>query len=142
MLNKKTKYAFHALIYLGKQNMNQKIQVKEIAQKTKISKKFLESILLDLKNAGILSSKSGIGGGYYLMKKTEEIPISLIYRMFNGPISLLHCASFNYYAQCENCPNENFCGLRKIMIQIRDETLNIMQNKTLRDIIQLEYNNP
>lgn len=138
MLNKKTKYAFHALVYLGKQRKNQKIQVKEIAEKTKISKKFLESILLDLKNAGILASKSGIGGGYCMIKKPNEIPLSLIYRMLNGPIALLHCASLNYYSKCEDCINESNCGLRKIMIQVRDETLGIMQNKTLEDIILLE----
>lgn len=138
MLNKKTKYAFHALTYLGKKNRNQKIQVKEIAEKTKISKKFLESILLDLKNAGILSSKSGIGGGYFLIKKPEQIFVSFIYRMFNGPIALLNCASLNYYLKCADCTDEKSCGLRKIMIKIRDETLNIMQNKTLEDIIRLE----
>ncbi|MCB9202217.1 MAG: Rrf2 family transcriptional regulator [Flavobacteriales bacterium] len=140
MLNKKTKYAFHALTFIGKQNPENRVQVKDISKETNISKKFLESILLDLKNAGILQSKSGKGGGYSLNKTPKEIELATIFRMFNGPIALLSCASLNYYQSCDDCKNEVECGLRKIMMQVRDETLKILQNKTLQHIIDLEIN--
>ena len=138
MLNKKTKYAFHALTYIGKDTSEKRIQVKAIAEKTNISKKFLETILLELKNNGILGSKSGIGGGYFLLKPANEVQLATIFRLFNGPIALLSCASINYYEKCEDCKDEINCGLRKIMMQVRDETLNILQKKTLQDIIDSE----
>jgi Rrf2 family protein len=138
MLNKKTKYAFHALTYIGKHANEGMLQIKAIAEHTHISKKFLENILLELKNNGILGSRSGKGGGYFLTISASEIQLSTIFRLFNGPIALIKCASLNYYEKCEDCSDEVACGLRKIMMQVRDETLNILQNKTLQDIINLE----
>ena len=140
MLSKKTKYAFHALTYLGAQDRSVKTQISQIAADTKIPKKFLEAILLDMKKTGILAAKSGKGGGYYLNKDPKEIPLALIVRMFNGPIAMLPCVSLNYYEKCEECPDEEKCGLHKIMIQLRDESLKILENKTLKDIMSLEKN--
>lgn len=140
MLSKKTKYAFHALTYLGGQNRNEKTQIGEIAEHTKIPKKFLEAILLDMKKTGILAAKSGKGGGYYLNRKPDEIPLALIVRLFNGPIAMLPCVSLNYYETCDECPDEEKCGLHKIMIELRDESLKILENKTLKDILALEKN--
>lgn len=140
MLSKKTKYAFHALTYLGGQDRTAKTQIGEIATKTSIPKKFLEAILLEMKKSGILASKSGKGGGYYLKKDPKEIPLALIVRMFNGPIAMLPCVSLNYYEKCEECPDEEKCGLHKIMIELRDESLKILENKTLSDIMKMEEN--
>ena len=138
MLSKKTKYAFHALTYLGKQEDKKPILISDIAAETKLPKKFLESILLELKRAGVLKSKMGKGGGYYLMKSTEEVLLADVVRMFNGPIALLPCASINYYETCEECKDETKCGLNKMLIRVRDETLKILENKSLRDIIAAE----
>ncbi|MEO9256839.1 MAG: Rrf2 family transcriptional regulator, partial [Crocinitomicaceae bacterium] len=89
MLSKKTKYAFHALTFLAKQKSETPIVIITIAKSTKIPRKFLENILLELKKAGFLGSKMGKGGGYYLMKSPSEIKLSAIIRMFNGPIAYL-----------------------------------------------------
>lgn len=138
MLSKKTKYAFHALTYLGKQTDKSPVLISEVAEKTGVPKKFLESILLDLRKAGVLKSKMGKGGGYYLLKDAKDVLLSDVIRMFNGPIALLPCASLNYYEPCPECTNEEACGLNKMMVEVRDETLKILENKSLLDMINAE----
>ncbi len=135
MLSKKTKYAFHALTYLGKHQEGGSVLIHDIAAEYGISHKFLENILLELKKAGLLGSKKGKGGGYYLIKEPSEIPLSRVIRLLDGPIALLPCVSLNYYEPCEECRDQDVCGLNKVMIQVRDETLNILENKTLADIL-------
>jgi len=138
MLSKKTKYAFHALTYLGKHKDEGSVLIHDIALEHGISHKFLENILLELKKAGFLGSKKGKGGGYYLIKEPKDIPLSKIIRLLDGPIALLPCVSLNYYEACEECRDQKKCGLNKVMIQVRDETLNILENKTLSDILDKE----
>jgi Rrf2 family protein len=138
MLNKKTKYAFHALTYLGKQENGQPVLISEIAEHTRVPKKFLESILLDMKKAGILTSRMGKGGGYYLLKDPKEIKLADVIRMFSGAIALLPCVSLNYYEACAECEDEAKCGLNKIMMQVRVDTLKILATKTLKDILKAE----
>ncbi|WP_226389826.1 RrF2 family transcriptional regulator [Penaeicola halotolerans] len=136
MLSKKTKYAFHALIYLAQHQAQGAVLIQEISEAHQISHKFLENILLELRKAGFLGSKKGKGGGYYLIKKPEEIQLSKIIRLLDGPIALLPCVSLNYYEPCEECKEETQCGLNKVMAQVRDETLKILENKSLADIIE------
>ncbi|MBK7129528.1 MAG: Rrf2 family transcriptional regulator [Crocinitomicaceae bacterium] len=138
MLNKKTKYAFHALTYLGKQERLHPVLISEVAEHTRIPKKFLESILLEMKKAGYLTSKMGKGGGYYLLKDPKDIKLADVIRMFSGPIALLPCVSLNYYEPCIECHDEALCGLNKIMKQVRNETLKILANKSLKDILKAE----
>jgi Rrf2 family protein len=138
MLSKKTKYAFHALTYLGKNRDKGAILIQEISEKHGISHKFLENILLELKKAGFLGSKKGKGGGYYLIKDPVEIPLSKIIRLLDGPIALLPCVSLNYYEPCEECESQEKCGLNKVMIKVRDETLKILEMKSLQDILENE----
>lgn len=138
MLSKKTKYAFHALIFLGKQELRKPILISEVAERTSVPKKFLESILLELRKAGVLNSKMGKGGGYYLLKDAEDIMLADVIRMFNGPIALLPCASLNYYESCTECVDEVSCGLNKMMIEVRDETLKVLEKKSLQDMIASE----
>ncbi len=135
MLSKKTKYAIHALTYLAKKDTSQPTLIVEIAKEANIPRKFLETILLDLKKTGILGSKMGKGGGYFTRYKPEEIKLSTIIRLFNGPIALLPCASKNYYEPCDECVDETVCGLRFVMEEVRDETLNVLENKSIQDII-------
>jgi len=135
MLSKKTKYAIHALTYLAKKNPSQPTLIVEVSAEANVPRKFLETILLELKKNGVLSSKMGKGGGYFLRKKPSEIQLSTIIRLFNGPIALLPCASKNYYEICDECPDETTCGLRIVMEEVRDETLNILENKTIQDIV-------
>ena len=136
MISKKTKYGLKALAYLAKQPPNQRIQIGAIAESENISQKFLESIMLNLRKSGILSSKKGKGGGYYLIKEPKDINLASIFRILEGPIALVPCVSLNYYEKCEDCPSEKDCNVHRLMIQIRDSTLAILENNTLADFIK------
>ncbi|SNR45111.1 transcriptional regulator, BadM/Rrf2 family [Lutibacter agarilyticus] len=131
MLSKKTKYGLKALSYLARQEQHTPVLISEISESENISKKFLESILLTLKKSGILASKKGKGGGYYLLKQPEDIKISSIIRMLEGPIAMLPCVSLNYYQKCDDCTSEERCSLNILMAEVRDSTLKILENKTL-----------
>lgn len=131
MLSKKTKYGLKALSYLARQEGNVPILISDISESENISKKFLESILLTLKKSGILASKKGKGGGYYLIKNPNEIKISTVIRLLEGPIAMLPCVSLNYYEKCDDCISEERCGLNILMAEVRDSTLKILENKTL-----------
>jgi len=131
MLSKKTKYGLKALSYLAKQEHNVPVLISEISESENISKKFLESILLTLKKNGVLASKKGKGGGYFLLKRPEEIKISSIIRVLEGPIAMLPCVSLNYYQKCDDCTSEESCSLNILMAEVRDSTLKILENKTL-----------
>ncbi|GHE65648.1 MULTISPECIES: Rrf2 family transcriptional regulator [Roseivirga] len=135
MLSKKTQYAFHALTYLAENVEKGPVLISEISQERKISLKFLENILLELKKAGVLGSKKGKGGGYYLIKPPEEVKLAKVIRMLDGPIALLPCVSLNYYERCENC-DEAVCGLNRVMAEVRDNTLKVLENKTLADVLR------
>lgn len=135
MLSKKTKYGIKALVYLARQPGKKPIQTAEIAGSENISKKFLESILLDLRKSGYLGAKKGKGGGYYLIKHPSEIPMTAIIRILEGPIAMLPCVSLNYYEKCEDCPDEEICSVNKLMIQVRDSTLQVLSQNTLADLV-------
>ena len=131
MLSKKTKYGLKALSYLAKQDQHVPVLISDISESENISKKFLESILLTLKKNGILASKKGKGGGYYLLKSPKDIKISTIIRLLEGPIAMLPCVSLNYYEKCDDCISEERCSLNILMAEVRDSTLKILENKTL-----------
>jgi Rrf2 family protein len=133
MLSKKTKYGLKALSYLANKEDNIPVLISEIAVSENISQKFLESILLSLKKNGILASKKGKGGGYYLRKNSDEIKISEVIRILEGPIAMLPCVSLNYYERCDDCTSEDECSLNILMAEVRDSTLKILENKTLSD---------
>lgn len=137
MLSKKTKYGLKALIFIAKQSEMAPVLISDISEKEKIPKKFLEAILLDLKKFGILGSKMGKGGGYYLMKDPKTVTAATLIRVLDGPIAMLPCVSLNYYEKCDDCPNEEVCSLNKFLAEVRDNTLNLLQEKTLYDLIQL-----
>jgi Rrf2 family protein len=135
MISKKTKYGLKALTYLARQENNQPVQIGVISKSENISQKFLESILLTLKKNGFLGSKKGKGGGYYLLKDPKDIKMSAIMRILEGPIAMVPCVSLNFYEKCDDCPDENACAVHKLMIEVRDSTLNIFNNKSLADLI-------
>ncbi|HVX49166.1 MAG TPA: Rrf2 family transcriptional regulator [Chitinophagaceae bacterium] len=139
MLSKKAKYAINALVYLARENKgNEPIQISTIAKNEKIPRKFLEAILLDLKNAGMLNSKKGKAGGYFLQKSADEINIADVIRLFDGAIALIPCVAHLYYARCEECRDEATCGIRDVFAEIRLETVKMLKNATLTDIVQRE----
>ncbi len=119
---------------MAKQGSDSPVQISVISESESIPQKFLESILLQLRHSGFLGSKKGKGGGYYLMKEPGAISISEVYRILEGPIAMVPCVSLNFYEQCEDCNNEEECSVHKLMIQVRDNTLSVLNNTTLEDL--------
>lgn len=138
MLSKKSKYAIHALVSLAKNYNNGYLLINQIAEKENIPKKFLETILLDLKNNGFLSSKRGKNGGYYLIKNPDDVNLADIIRIFDGAIGLLPCVTFKYYEKCTECNDEESCGLRSVLKDVRDATVELLKQSTLSEIINRE----
>jgi Rrf2 family protein len=134
MLSKKTKYGLKALTYIARKGDDAPVLISEIATEEKISKKFLEAILLQLKNNGFLGSKKGKGGGYYLIKSPSEIKVASLIRILEGPIAMLPCVSLNFYEKCDDCIDETKCGLHQLMLEVRDNMLAVLDNKTLEDL--------
>lgn len=135
MLSKKTKYGIKALTFIAKQDKGTKVQIATISEEENISHKFLESILLTLRKAGLLASKKGKGGGYYLLKEAAEIKMTDVIRTLEGPIAMVPCVSLNFYEKCDDCPDEERCSVHKLMIQVRDNTLQVLRNTTLSDLV-------
>ncbi len=138
MLSKKTKYAINALVYIAKHIEDQPISASRIAEEQNIPLKFLESILTELKNARILNSKKGKVGGYSLNGPPEKIHLAKVTRLFDGAIALLPCVTFNFYERCEECVDEETCGIRQVAMEIRNETVTRLKNATLSNIIERE----
>jgi Rrf2 family protein len=138
MISKRTKYAIKALVALAKNKDKKSMTIMEIAQQENIPKKFLEAILLDMRKQGILSSKIGIGGGYYMLKQPGEIVLTQLMRTIDGPIAMLPCVSLNFYERCEDCTDEVTCGIRDAFAQVRDASLKVMSETTLEDIVKRE----
>ena len=135
MLSKKTKCDIKILVHLAKQEKKGLVQILFISKAENIPQKILESILLTLRKNGILGSKRGKGGGYYLLRDASEIKMTEVIRSLEGPIAMLPCVSLNYYEKCDDCPDEEACSVHKLMIQVRDNTLQILRNNTLADLV-------
>src|SRR5689334_19563576 len=133
MLSSKAQYAFRALTLLVDRYNEGPVLISEIAKKKRIPLKFLENILLELKKAGILESKKGKGGGYYIKQDPAKTSIASIVRIVDGPIAMLPCVSLYFYQKCKNCDEKN-CGLHDIMEGVRDATLGILEHRTLQDL--------
>ncbi len=134
MLSKKTQYALKALGYLASKYGEGPVLISEISKTKKIPIKFLETILLELKQSGVLDSKKGKGGGYYLAQNPKKITLAKAIRLVGGPIALIPCVSLNFYEKCADC-DEATCGLYKAMAVTRDATLKILEKKTLMELV-------
>lgn len=119
---------------MGGEAMN----ILSISQQEKIPKKFLEQILLEMRNAGFLYSKKGAGGGYSLLKDPNDINLVQVMRLTGGPIAQLPCVSLNFYQRCEECKEEETCGIRNTFMSVRDATLKILSETTIADLIKKE----
>ena len=133
MLSKKAQYALQTLMYMADKPANEPTLIAEIAKKRRIPLKFLENILLQLKNEGVLESKKGKGGGYFFKLPPRDVPLARIIRIIDGPIAMLPCVSLYFYERCKNCDEKN-CGLHDTMVQVRDATLKLLERKSVVDI--------
>ena len=136
MISKKTKYALKALIYLGREYDKGPILIADLAREERIPKKFLELILLALKNNGILQSRKGKGGGYSLGKDPASIIMGKVIRIMEGPLAPVPCVSETAYAKCDECINEQTCGIRLLMKNVRDAIARIYDGTTLADLLE------
>ncbi len=135
ILSKKTRYAIVALTRLAREYGKGPMQIREIAKEEKIPQSFLENILLELRKLGILGSKLGKAGGYYLLKRPEDVNLADIVRHFEGTIALMYCVSEKAYQPCEFCKDEKTCSIRKVFKEIRDSSYEILQRTTLESLI-------
>ena len=135
-LSKRGEYGLRAMILLAKAPVEEKrLTISEIAEQENIPAKFLEQILLNLKNAGLLQSKIGAGGGYYLARPPEQITLGEIKRTLDGPVAPIRCVSHMAYEPC-GCPDEEHCGLRLVMRDVRDAIAEILDNTSLADTLE------
>jgi Rrf2 family protein len=143
-ISKRGEYGLRAMIDLATQldgknghgnHTGSVVQIKEIAERQHIPAKFLEQILLTLKNNGLLHSRMGVGGGYYLARPADEISLGHIVRVLDGPLAPIGCVSQMAYESC-GCPDEETCGLRLIMLDVRNQISHILDNTTLTDVMK------
>src|SRR5574341_1383268 len=137
-LSKRGEYGLRAMINLAnaqKADPAAVVQIKEISEPEKIPAKFLEPILLTLKNNGMLHSKMGVGGGYYLAKPASEITLGQIFRVLDGPVAPIKCVSKMAYEPC-GCPDEETCGLRLVMGDVRNAIADILDTTSLANVIK------
>ena len=125
-----------ALMKLAKEHGKGAILIGDIAESEKIPKRFLENILLEMKKLGLLGSKLGKSGGYYLLKKPEDISLADIVRHFEGTIALLSCVSEKAYQPCEFCKDETTCKLKRVFKEVRDTTNEILNKANLQLLSQ------
>lgn len=134
MLTMKTKYALKALAHLAAANSGEPLLIAEIAEREDIPLKFLQLILRELKQHGILRSRKGRGGGYLLARPAETVSIATIIRVVDGPIAPVPCLSKTAYHRCEGCRDENTCGLRLVLKDVHESTVRVLEETTLADL--------
>lgn len=135
MISKKAKYALKALKVLAESFEKGPLLISHIAESEKIFKKFLEVILLELRNHGLLQSQKGKGGGYYLRQDPSKITFAKVIRVIDGPIAPALCVSLHFYGKCDDCADEETCTLRNILADWRDANLAVLENKTIADLL-------
>lgn len=135
MLSMKAKYALRALMVLARHERRMQ-QIKVIAKEADVPQKFLETILLELKNQGYVDSKRGIFGGYFLNKAADSIMIGNLIRTIDGPLAPIRCASVSHYRKCEDCVDESTCEIRKLMRQVRDAISGVLDHTSLAQMLK------
>jgi Rrf2 family protein len=138
MLTQKTRYAVLSLVKLAQEYGKRTLSINQIAESEKISKRFLASILLDLKNNGYLGSNKGKQGGYFLVNHPQDISLLEIIRLFEGTIAWVACTSEKYYQPCDNSKDENSCKIRDIFMDIRDYTYKKLAQTSILSLTDTE----
>jgi Rrf2 family protein len=134
MLSRRSKYGLKALLALAREDGRGPVLVSDLAARDALPRKFLEAILLDLNRKGLVQSKKGKGGGYFLRRPPATITFGEVIRALEGPLALVPCVSHTAYARCHECLDEDTCGVRMAMAQVRDATAEILDHTTLADV--------
>jgi Rrf2 family protein len=138
MLSKRSKYALNALVELARSSDGEPMSAALIAERAHVPRKFLEAILVDLRNAGLITSRKGRTGGHILRRAPKEIHMAEVIRLFDGAIGLVPCVTHTYYARCEECVDEATCGIRDVFTEVREATVSMLKKATLADVIARE----
>jgi Rrf2 family protein len=134
MLTQRSRYALRALIFIARSGSVEPVPISAIAADQKLPRKFLEAILLDLKNGGLVNSFRGKMGGYRLARPASQISFGEIIRLIEGPLALVPCVSVTAYQRCTDCFEETTCVIRKVMLVVREQTANILDTTSLADL--------
>jgi Rrf2 family protein len=138
MITQKMKYALKALLVLAdeKAGDGQALRIEEIARRAETPKRFLEHILLEIRNAGYIASIRGRNGGYLMIKDPATIPLSELLRMIDGPIAPLACLSRRAYQRCDDCADEATCRIRQVFAEVFWSYLVLIESLTLADLLR------
>ena len=131
MLSQKARYALRALFVLGAHEGDEPVMIADIAREANVPRKFLEQILLEMKRRGIVHSQRGKFGGYTLGREPEDIAFAEVIRVIDGPLALSPCASRTAYRRCDDCDDETTCTIRKVLLNVRDATAEILEHHTI-----------
>lgn len=137
MLTMKTKYALKALALLANATEGEPVLIATIAEREDIPLKFLQLILRELRQHGVLRSRKGPGGGYFLNKPAESLSLSALIRILDGPIAPVPCLSKTAYQRCEGCRSEETCGIRLVLRDVHEATLRVLDTTTLADLARM-----
>ena len=138
MLSRKSKYGLKALLTLADEHGHGPMLIASLARRDAIPQKFLESILLELKRHGIVHSRKGKGGGYALRREPDEITFGQVIRVLDGPLAAVSCVSQTAYMKCAECVDEQTCGVRLAMKEVRDATARILDKMSLATLARRE----
>jgi Rrf2 family protein len=138
MLTAKAKYGLKAMVHLASLPKGETAQCVDIAEANHIPKKFLDAILGDLRNAGIVRTKKGPGGGYTLARTPSQIKVGFVIRTLDGPLAPIACASRTAYQPCQDCDDVKTCAVRLTMAKVRDAMADILDRLTFADMLALD----
>ena len=133
-MTNKSKYGLKALLVLAQEAGRGPVLVANLAEREAIPRKFLETILLELKHRGVVQSRKGRGGGYFLRRKPSDVTFGEVIRVLEGPLAAVSCVSQTAYMKCAECVDEQTCGVRLAMKVVRDATARILDHTTLADV--------
>lgn len=138
MLNRKTYYGIQSLLFIARNKSEKLTPITEITESLKISRKFLEKILSELRHEGIVTSKIGRAGGYSISKDLDSISLADIVRILEGPIALLPCASHRFYESCKECLTPDKCSLQDALVGVRNDTVHSLKSIKIQDLLTKE----
>src|ERR1051326_3300822 len=134
-LSLRGEYALRALLVLGLEYEQPVVRIQSISEQQNIPKRFLEQILNDLRSAGVVESKRGVGGGYRLARRPEEITLAVVIRHIEGALAPVSCVSERFYEKC-SCPDESRCAIRSVMKEVREAVVRIAERLTIADLCE------
>jgi Rrf2 family protein len=136
MLSKRTKYGLQAVLALARENSQEPVLIGDLAKRHHIPVKFLEQILLQLKKAGIVDSRRGKKGGYFLNQKASNVTMGQVVRILEGPLAPIPCVSKTAYRKCTDCDDEETCGIRLVMKDVRNAIAGILDQTSFEAVIR------